>query len=230
LAQARDLGSFAHLYAQPWPKVLGVDAAGVVLATGADVKDFQEGDRVAGYVRMNRGALIGSYQARVLLWSSIAVSLEGTPLSFADGATLPLAYSTATAGLNMDLGVPLPGEETSIPRRTPVLILGGAAAIGQMCLQLLRCAGFTNVITTASTGNHPLVMCRGARKAFDQRMPREELAAAIEKEAGGKLKYIYDVISAESTIELTSRVVDLDGGRVVLSEFLDRDSLVVGLT
>jgi NADPH:quinone reductase-like Zn-dependent oxidoreductase len=168
---------------------------------------------------MNRGALIGSFQSKVLLSEKITLPIPER-LSFADAATLPLAYSTATTGLNLDLGIPLPGVEATVPVETPVLILGGGAAIGQMCVQLLKNAGFDNVIATASTTSHPLVQSLGASKVFDSRTPLEELAASIEKEAGGKVMYIYDVISAEGTIELANRVVDPQGRRVVLCAFL----------
>jgi NADPH:quinone reductase-like Zn-dependent oxidoreductase len=60
-SQVRDLGIFAKSFFPPWPKILGVDGAGILRVIGSRVRRFRLGDRVAGYVRMNKGNLVGAF-------------------------------------------------------------------------------------------------------------------------------------------------------------------------
>jgi NADPH:quinone reductase-like Zn-dependent oxidoreductase len=144
-------------------------------------------------------------------------------MSFAEAATLPLAYWTATTALNLDLGLLLPAAiESSLDqwglRSQAVLVIGGSAAIGQMAIQLMHHAGFENGITTASTTDPGVLRSLGANVVFGRSASTNELERQILNAAGGKLTYIFDVISSKTIAELANRVIDEDEGKLVLGK------------
>lgn len=121
------------------PKVLGYDAAGVVLEVGAEVTAFQVGDEVyyAGTL-----ARPGTNAERHVVDERI-VGHKPTSLSFAEAAALPLTTITAWETLfdKMQLGPDSAGT---------LLVMGGAGGVGSILIQLARALTNVTVIATAS--------------------------------------------------------------------------------
>ncbi|MFJ4254404.1 zinc-binding alcohol dehydrogenase family protein [Microbacterium sp. NPDC090003] len=169
-----------------YPVILGEDVAGVVVGTGADVNDFAVGDRVAAYatgLEKGRDAVSESgFQAYAVVDASLAVALPATT-TFEDAAVLPLAVSTAAAGLfeKDQLALDYSRLADAAPRDDVVVIWGGATAVGGNAIQLARAAGY-RVITTASDKNHDRMRRLGAEAVFDYRDP--SAAARIIDEIG----------------------------------------------
>ena len=114
--QASELASRASL-----DTPLGSECAGVVLEVGADVREFQPGQRV---VAIAAGAFANEAIAEAQLTAAIPDAL-----SFADAATLPIAFGTAYYGLR-DLAAVQPGER--------ILVHAAAGGVGMAALQLAR--------------------------------------------------------------------------------------------
>jgi len=93
-------------------------------------------------------------------------------MAFEEAAVLPLAVSTAAAGLfEIDqLGLDFSSLGASEPRDQVIVVWGGATAVGGNAIQLARAAGY-RVVTTASAGNHARMEQLGAEATFDYRDP-----------------------------------------------------------
>lgn len=120
-------------------KVLGYDAAGVVVAIGPDVSLFKVGDRVFHAGAIDRP---GSNAELHLVDERIAAPMPAS-LDFAAAAAMPLTFITAWELLFDRLGA------TAADRRS-VLIIGGAGGVGSAAIQLARRLTGLTVVATAS--------------------------------------------------------------------------------
>ncbi len=121
-------------------KVLGFDAAGIVVAVGDRVERFKPGDAVfyAGDVTRD-----GSFATHQLVDSRL-VAHKPQVLSFEQAAALPLVSLTAAESLFEHLNMPFAG-----PVDGTLLVINGAGGVGSMAIQLGKLAG-VRVIATAS--------------------------------------------------------------------------------
>ena len=125
---------------RPFPHVLGAEAAGVVLAAGAEVEGLEVGDTVFGIALNGAGAYA---RTTVLPGASTARKPEGLRDDWA--ATIPVAGTTALDAL----------DQLDLPRGATVLINGVGGGVGIMTAQVARNRGL-NVIGTGSTAKRAL--------------------------------------------------------------------------
>jgi len=123
-------------------KVLGWDAAGVVVEAGPQVSLFKAGDEVfyAGSIaRPGTNAQFHLVDERI-------VGRKPRSLGFAQAAALPLTSITAWEALfdRIDIRRPVPGVAPA------VLIIGGAGGVGSIAIQLVRAMTDLTVMATAS--------------------------------------------------------------------------------
>ncbi len=123
-------------------KVLGFDAAGVVLETGPEANAFRPGDEVFYAGSIDRS---GS-NAQFHLVDERIVDAKPKSIGWAASAALPLTSITAWEGLfeRLDVNRPVPGAAAAI------LIIGGAGGVGSIAAQLARKQTDLTVIATAS--------------------------------------------------------------------------------
>ncbi|HWV41746.1 zinc-binding alcohol dehydrogenase family protein [Pseudorhodoplanes sp.] len=124
-------------------KVLGWDAAGIVVETGPEATLFKPGDEV-----FYAGALTrqGS-NAEFHLVDERIVGPRPKTLGWAESAALPLTAITAWETLFDRLDV----TGRAVPGTAPaILIIGGAGGVGSMAIQLARKLTDLTVIATAS--------------------------------------------------------------------------------
>lgn len=171
------LGVLPRRVVMPWlryPAVLGTDVAGTVVAVGDGVTRFAPGDRVLGHAagaeRSRNRAAEGAFQTHAVLLERVTSPLPDS-LSFEAAAVLPLALSTAAAGLFEpdQLALRLPTAPAA-PTREAVVVWGGSTSVGMNAIQLARSAGY-DVIATASPHNAPLLERLGAEAVLDYRDP-----------------------------------------------------------
>ena len=157
----------------PWlryPTVLGTDVAGEVVAVGSSDSRFGVGDRVLGHAagieRSRNRAAEGAFQTHVVLLERMSAPIPD-PMSFSRAAVLPLALSTAAAGLFEpdQLALELPTGSMA-DREETVLVWGGSTSVGMNAIQLARSAGYP-VVATASQHNFGLLRELGASACFD---------------------------------------------------------------
>jgi NADPH2:quinone reductase len=164
------------------PRVLGFDAAGTVLAIGAEVIDFAVGDDVyyAGSI-----ARPGSNAERQVVDSRI-VGHKPATLDFAQAAALPLTTITAWESLFDKLGL----TETSSGH---LLVVGGAGGVGSMVTQLARALTDVTVIATAARGESAdWARQMGAQHIVD----RHQLKAEVATLAPAGVRWVFSPFSS----------------------------------
>ena len=150
--------------------VLGTDVSGEVVEIGEGVTRFSVGDRVfalaVGTDKDTNTGSEGAFQQYTVVRESLASRIPDS-MSFEEASVLPMAVSTAAAGLFQGdyLGLQLP--RTGAPATgTTVLVWGGSTSVGSNAIQLAVAAGY-DVISTASPKNFDYVKSLGASQVFD---------------------------------------------------------------
>ncbi|MFB7913442.1 NADP-dependent oxidoreductase [Streptomyces sp. NPDC056061] len=137
-------GAVAAMMPVAFPSVPGGDVAGVVVAVGEDVADFEAGDEVFGSIGS------GGY-AQYALAPAARLARRPGNVPWEVAAGLPVAVDTAYQALG-DLGV----------RAGETLVVDGAAGgVGSVAVQIAGQLGAT-VIGTASERNHAYLRSLGA--------------------------------------------------------------------
>jgi len=145
-------------------KVLGWDAAGVVVELGPDAHLFNPGDEV-----WYAGSLVRpGTNAEVHLVDERIVGKKPKSLGFAEAAALPLTTITAWELLFDRFGVP-PGKRFT---DESLLIIGAAGGVGSILTQLARRLTAMTVIGTASRKETAdWVLSLGAQYVIDHSKP-----------------------------------------------------------
>ena len=133
----------------PRVRVRGMDVAGRVEAVGANVTEFQPGDRVFGTCR-------GSF-AEYALTGRDKVALKPANLTAEQAAAVPISGCTALQGLR-DKGMVRAGQR--------VLIIGAGGGVGTFAVQLAKAFG-AEVTGVCSTAKVDLVTSIGADHVID---------------------------------------------------------------
>ncbi|HEY0182393.1 MAG TPA: zinc-binding alcohol dehydrogenase family protein [Rhodopila sp.] len=152
-------------------KVLGYDAAGTVVATGADATRFKAGDEVFYAGDINRQGTNAEYH----LVDERIVGRKPASLGWAQAAALPLTAITAWEALfdRLDVHKPVPGSNT-------ILIIGGAGGVASIAIQLARHLTRLTVIATASRPETAAwVRDLGAHHVIDHARPLAEQIAPL---------------------------------------------------
>lgn len=146
-------GKFAWLAGRRFPKRVGYDWSGEVMAVGAGVRGLREGDAVFGMIQAWSAGACGE-QVRV---RADELAAKPAALGWEDAAALPLAGSTALQALR-DLGEVRPGDR--------VLINGASGGVGTLAVQIAKRLG-AHVTTLTSAANVALVRGLGADVTLD---------------------------------------------------------------
>lgn len=158
---------------------------------------------------MTRDPSHSAFQNYTLVTEKLTSALPDS-LSFAQGAVLPLAISTASAGLFQKdtLNLPLPSATRKIEtdNKDTILIWGGASSVGATAIQLAVAAGL-KVITTASSQNKDFVESLGAQTVIDYKSPNvvEEVANALR---GSQIAGVFDAISETRSFETVIKILE----------------------
>ncbi len=152
-------------------KVLGWDAAGVVVAAGPDAA-ARPGDAVFYAGALDRPGANSEFH----LVDERIVGRKPASLDFAEAAALPLTAITAWEALfdRLDVARPVPGA-------APVLlIIGGAGGVGSIAVQLARrLTGLTVVATASRPETADWARALGAHHVVDHSRPLAAEVAAL---------------------------------------------------
>jgi zinc-binding alcohol dehydrogenase family protein len=139
--------------------VLGYDAAGVVIKTGADASLFKVGDEVWYAGQNNRPGSNAEFQ----LVDERIVGKMPSSLSFAEAAALPLTGVTAWEMLFDRLALRPDATTTGT-----LLVIGGAGGVGSIMIQLARqLTGLTVIATASRPETQKWVLDMGAHFVID---------------------------------------------------------------
>lgn len=144
-------------------RVLGWDAAGVVVAVGSAVTDFKAGDEVWYAGAIDKPGSNSEFQ----LVDQRIVSFKPKSLSFTEAAALPLTVITAWELLFDRLEL---NEHNT--KGKSLLVIGAAGGVGSVLLQLARQKTQLKVIGTASRAEtSEWVKTLGADLVVDHKKP-----------------------------------------------------------
>ena len=153
------------------PRVLGWDAAGVVVAVGPEVTRFKPGDEVFYAGDITRAGCNSELQ----LVDERITGRKPASLDFAEAAALPLTTITAWEALFEHLGIDRAGGHAG----KSLLIIGGAGGVGSIAIQLAKWAGLTVIATASRPETREWCVGLGADFVIDHRQPLpEQLNAA----------------------------------------------------
>jgi NADPH:quinone reductase-like Zn-dependent oxidoreductase len=167
------------------PAILGVDAAGTVVALGPGVTGYALGDQVIAHVPLSGSGAQAQFAAVPV------VGLAKLPLdiSFAEGATLPLAGLTGRQAV----------DALVFGQGTRVLVSGALGSVGRVAVQYLE-----------SLGAKPVAGVRAERLAEGQALAGEAVAIDLPPSAPQ-----FDV-AVSAAAPVAGNVIGFvqDGGRV----------------
>jgi NADPH:quinone reductase len=188
-----------------FPRVLGTDGAGIVVATGARARRFRLGDRVWAYDAENRN---GGFYAEY-----IAVD-EGQAARVPDHLDDLQAGAGAVTGLTAHQGV---DGVLKVRRGETVLVFGASGAVGTLAVQFAKRHGARVLATASGRRATALVRRLGADAVIDARSPRmadrlraltpEGIDAVLALAGGDELERGLDVLR--------------DGGRIAHPNGID---------
>jgi NADPH2:quinone reductase len=184
-------------------RVLGYDAAGVVVAAGADVTDYLAGDEVYYAGSIGRP---GSNAARQLVDERI-VGRKPSTLTFAQAAALPLTSITAWEALFDKLALTSDSVGT-------LLVVGASGGVGSMVVQLARqLTGLTVIGTGGRDESGDWVRRLGAHHVVDH----HELVRQASQVAAGGIDYIFSAFSA-GNVDAYAELLNPRGGIVAIDD------------
>ncbi|KAK3990133.1 Deshydrogenase mlcG [Cladorrhinum sp. PSN332] len=184
----------------------GDDITGIVESVGSKVFEYKPGDRVAAFHRM--GEPSGAYAPYAIAPFSTTFHLPPN-ISFEAGAGLPLSSMTAAIALYQALQIPLPTAPGK--KDLPLLIYGGATAVGAFALQLAKLSSVGPIITVAGSGIDFVESLNAADHIIDYRQGNvaQNIIAAL---GGKKLHCALDAVSGKKSHEPIVEVLLASGG------------------
>jgi len=147
---------------RPFPRVLGMEAAGIVLAVGEDVDGLEVGDAVFGFALTGGGTY-----AETTVLSAPNTARIPAGLSATVAATLPVAGTTAVDAL----------DQLGLPAGATILVNGVGGGVG-LAVARLAIARELRVIGTGSTAKRQHAEAVGVR--FIDYTAEDAVAAARE--------------------------------------------------
>ncbi|MCC7259607.1 MAG: NAD(P)H-quinone oxidoreductase, partial [Alphaproteobacteria bacterium] len=184
--------------ASPLP---GLEVSGTVVALGAGVQGFREGDAVCAL-------LAGGGYAEYCVAPAEQVLPVPKGVSLADAAALPEACFTVWQTVFMKAALK-PGEA--------LLVHGGASGIGTMAIQLAKAYGATVYATAGTAEKCAACEALGAKRAIHYHS--EDFVEVIQDDTGGHgADVILDMVGGEYIARNFAAAAQ--GGRIVMISFL----------
>ncbi|KAF5667076.1 ToxD-like protein [Fusarium heterosporum] len=188
-----------HSYMNMTEYVAGYEFTGTVRDIGPE-SPFKVGQDIFGISTPydHRPNHLGAHQT-FLLAEPLMSFERPSHLDPITAVTLLAGAGTTFDALFNELGYgfSLAGIEGTNPKDEPILIWGGAGAVGQAAIQIAKAAGFGPIFTTASPQNHEALKKLGATEVFDYRSPSvvEDIRAAV-RSCGKPLKTGFDAVAS----------------------------------
>jgi zinc-binding alcohol dehydrogenase family protein len=200
-----------RLRARPEPggyKVLGWDAAGVVLAAGPEATRFKPGDAVFYAGAIGRPGSNAEFQ----LVDERIVGPKPATLDFPAAAALPLTSITAWEILfdRLEVTRPVPGAAKAI------LIIGGAGGVGSIAIQLVRAlTGLTVLATASRETTRDWVRGLGAHHVLDHGQPLVPQVAGLGLGAPG---YVFSTTHSDQHLKDVAALIAPQGHYALIDD------------
>lgn len=154
----------------------------------------------------------GSFAEYAVGWQHTTIHLPKN-VSFEEASTIPLAALTAAIGLHQRLALPDPWTPAKEP--TPLVVYGGAAAVGAYVIKLASLANIHPIIAVAGRGEkfvEGLIDRSKGDAIVDYRKGDEAVVQGIKDALkGAKLNYAYDATSEHNSYTNIVQVLEPTG-------------------
>ena len=186
------------------PFIPGMEIAGEVIETGAEVAAVKVGDRVM------TGAKGGCFAEQLVVPSSAVVVLPPA-LSFEEGSCWRSAAVTAWHALH---------DKARLQAGETALILGASGGVGMAAIKLAKHFGAMVIGTGSTQSKRDAILAAGADHALD---PAEErLSDQVKVLTGGKgVDVVFDPVGGALSIKATRAIAW--GGRFLIVGFASGD-------
>lgn len=184
-------GQLSLIIPKHWPRVLGVDCAGVISEVGSSVHTFAPGDEVFGMSNPLRSQY-GAY-AQFCLCEKDSITKKPDGLSFADAASIPVAALTAYKAFKLQI---------KLQQDQSVLINGASGGVGSFAVQIAKAMG-AKITATCGADNIEFVKSLGADEVIDYK--EQDVRTLSEKFDG-----IFDA-SAKLNFAAATRLLKKNG-------------------
>ena len=190
----------------PLPFTPGLEAAGEVIETGADVVDLRPGDRVFAYFRAG-----GAFAEQTTVDAAAAVRIPDA-MDFVTAAAFPIAYGTSYYAL-VHRGQLKAGET--------LLVLGAAGGVGLSAVEIGKGLGARVIAAAGSPEKLAVARAHGADDLIDY--SRESIRDRVRELTGGAgADVVYDPVGGDAfdqafrAVNFAARmlVVGFAGGRI----------------
>jgi len=190
-------------------RVLGYDAAGIVVAVGREVTLFKPGDEVFYAGAMDRPGT----NSQLHLVDERVVGPKPASLSFAEAAAMPLTTITAWEMLFDRMKLPLSGN----PSSGTLLVVNGAGGVGSMMVQLAtRLTGLTVIATASRPETARWVRALGAEYVVDHNRPLDE---ALKEIGFDGVDYLALITSTPGSVSSLARAMNPQGHITLIDNF-----------
>jgi NADPH2:quinone reductase len=180
----------------PFPLTPGLEGAGTVVVTGADVTDTKVGDRVA-WAPVKGASAIGAY-------AELAAVDEAQVLPVPDGIDLALAAALPLQGLTAHY---LATEQHPVGPGTAVLVHAAAGGTGRLVVQWCHHLGAT-VLATVSTEAKADVATRAGADHVIRYDEQDFVAEVLRLTDGRGADYIVDGVGRSTFTKDLQAVAD----------------------
>ncbi|ATE64641.1 zinc-dependent alcohol dehydrogenase family protein [Rhizorhabdus dicambivorans] len=161
-----------YIVRPPLPARLGHEAAGTILAVGANVTGWQIGDAVSTLPPMRPGDY-GTYAGQTL-WPATQLIRRPEGLSAEQAAASWVAFLTAYGGLC---------EAGGLRAGQPVVISAASSSVGLAAIQIARAVGAIPIATTRQAAKRAALEQAGA--AYVVISDEQDVVAEIRRATGG---------------------------------------------
>lgn len=186
-------------------KLVSRDFAGTIIAVAPEVKDFQKGDEVCGFIPDFLGKSGGLTEVAHVDLGVACVAKKPKHLSWTQTASLPLVYLTARTTIQKveeDMKASPAGANR-------VVILGGSSSTGLYAVKLAAQRGWT-ILSSCSGRNVDFVKSLGADQVVDYTASPTAVVDAIK---AFKPDAIIDNVGGTEAIGLAKHYVTIVGDK-----------------
>ncbi len=204
------------------PHILGQEAAGVVDAVGANVKEFSPGMRVVGHVR-------GAFAEMAIAHATELLAIPDD-ISFEVAATLPINYLTAIVALI---------HQAKVQTGEWVLVHPGSGGVGTAAVQLAKLLGAKVIATAGNPAKVEYLLQLGADYGIDYSSKNVvsevgkitgNIGVQVALDGGGKVTFAdcLGVIANNGRIACYGTTTGLDAA-LPMGKLLGRNIAVYGI-
>jgi NADPH2:quinone reductase len=183
----------------PFPFTPGAEAAGIVDAVGADVRQFSPGDSVMAFTW-------GGGMAEYVLAQADWTFRIPPGMTFEAAASMPIVYHTSWYGLRYRARL-LSGEW--------LLVHAGASGVGMSAIQIGKALGARVIATAGSQEKREFALAQGAAHALDYR--GDKWVEEVKRLTDGGADIIFDPVGGD-IFDLSTRCI-ASGGRLLVIGF-----------